>query len=193
MARAHHIDFKQFIKLPDMEKEDDDKKHPKSKDDAKPAAPTGRLDVKVPVIFVFGGPGSGKGTQCEKIVQKYGFTHISSGDLLRAEVKSGSDRGKQMNEIMKTGGLVPLDIVLQLLKEAMVKDLDKAKGFLIDAAAWTTTRRPSSSASRPSTSSLSLSLISTGTSCTCSRPKKTRTRCFELLTPFLDSITKPKK
>ncbi|KAH9360515.1 hypothetical protein HPB48_022763 [Haemaphysalis longicornis] len=55
-----------------------------------------------------GGPGSGKGTQCEKIVQKYGFTHISSGDLLRAEVVSGTDRGKAMNEIMKKGELVPL-------------------------------------------------------------------------------------
>ncbi|KAL1419487.1 hypothetical protein MTO96_025396 [Rhipicephalus appendiculatus] len=90
------------------------------------------LDVEVPVIFVFGGPGSGKGTQCEKIAKKYGFTHISSGDLLRDEVKSGSARGKEMNEIMKTGGLVPLDIVLQLLKEAMEKNLGTAKGFLID-------------------------------------------------------------
>ncbi|XP_077527592.1 adenylate kinase 1 [Haemaphysalis longicornis] len=90
------------------------------------------LDVKVPVVFVFGGPGSGKGTQCEKIVQKYGFTHISSGDLLRAEVVSGTDRGKAMNEIMKKGELVPLEMVLELLKEAIKKNLGTAKGFLID-------------------------------------------------------------
>nr|KAF6482965.1 adenylate kinase 1 [Rousettus aegyptiacus] len=49
---------------------------------------------KTKIIFVVGGPGSGKGTQCEKIVQKYGYTHLSTGDLLRAEVSSGSARGK---------------------------------------------------------------------------------------------------
>ncbi len=55
-----------------------------------------------------GGPGSGKGTQCEKIVAKYGFTHLSSGDLLRAEVASGSDRGKELTAIMEKGDLVSL-------------------------------------------------------------------------------------
>ncbi|KAL1423584.1 hypothetical protein MTO96_020965 [Rhipicephalus appendiculatus] len=90
------------------------------------------LDVKVPVVFVFGGPGSGKGTQCDKIVAKYGFTHISSGDLLRAEVASGSDRGKQINDIMKAGELAPLDMILQLIKETIQKDLPTAKGFLLD-------------------------------------------------------------
>ncbi len=55
-----------------------------------------------------GGPGSGKGTQCEKIVSKFGYTHLSSGDLLRAEVQSGSDRGKQLTAIMEKGELVPL-------------------------------------------------------------------------------------
>lgn len=55
-----------------------------------------------------GGPGSGKGTQCEKVVTKYGYTHLSSGDLLRAEVSSGSERGKQLQAIMQKGELVPL-------------------------------------------------------------------------------------
>jgi len=55
-----------------------------------------------------GGPGSGKGTQCDKIVEKYGFTHLSTGDLLRDEVASGSERGKQLTAIMEKGDLVPL-------------------------------------------------------------------------------------
>lgn len=87
---------------------------------------------KTKIIFVVGGPGSGKGTQCEKIVQKYGFTHLSTGDLLRAEVSSGSDRGKTLSAIMEKGQLVPLDTVLEMLREAMIAKLDTSKGFLID-------------------------------------------------------------
>ena len=58
--------------------------------------------------MITGGPGSGKGTQCDKIVEKYGYTHLSSGDLLRDELKSGSDRAKILGEIMTKGELVPL-------------------------------------------------------------------------------------
>ena len=59
-------------------------------------------------VYISGGPGSGKGTQCDLIVEKYGFTHLSSGDLLREEVQSGSARGKTLTEIMEKGELVPL-------------------------------------------------------------------------------------
>ncbi|XP_059471134.1 adenylate kinase isoenzyme 1 isoform X2 [Neocloeon triangulifer] len=86
----------------------------------------------VPIIWVLGGPGSGKGTQCERIVAKYGFTHLSSGDLLRAEVASGSSRGQQLNATMELGELVPLEVVLDLLKEAMVSKLSESKGYLLD-------------------------------------------------------------
>jgi adenylate kinase len=79
-----------------------------------------------------GGPGSGKGTQCEKISKKYGYTHLSSGDLLREEVKSGSERGKQLNELMQKGILVSNQIVLDMIKEAMLKNVNTSKGFLID-------------------------------------------------------------
>lgn len=58
--------------------------------------------------WIKGGPGSGKGTQCDKMVEKYGFTHLSSGDLLRDEVASVSERGKKLSDIMERGELVPL-------------------------------------------------------------------------------------
>merc|ERR1712012_971069 len=86
----------------------------------------------LPIVWVLGGPGCGKGTQCDKIVAKYGFTHLSSGDLLREEVASGSERGKNLTAIMESGQLVPLATVLDLLAEAMIKKLDGSKGFLID-------------------------------------------------------------
>jgi adenylate kinase (isozyme 1 subfamily) len=83
------------------------------------------------VVFVLGGPGSGKGTQCERIVEKYGLSHFSAGDLLRAEVASGSENGKKLEEIMKEGKLVPLDVTLGLIKSAMESAVN-VPGFLID-------------------------------------------------------------
>jgi len=84
-----------------------------------------------PIVWVMGGPGSGKGTQCEKIALKFGFTHLSSGDLLRAEVMSGSKRGQQLYMTMANGNAVPSEIVTDLLGEAMVAKAD-SKGFLVD-------------------------------------------------------------
>jgi adenylate kinase len=54
-------------------------------------------------IWVIGGPGCGKGTQCDRIIEKYGFLHISSGDLLRTEVASGSERGAMLQDLMSKG------------------------------------------------------------------------------------------
>jgi len=87
---------------------------------------------KLPIVWVLGGPGSGKGTQCARMVEKYGFQHLSTGDLLREEVQSGSDLGKEINELIVKGELVPRQKVLDLLKQAMVKSVDNTKGFLID-------------------------------------------------------------
>ncbi|CAC5417371.1 adk [Mytilus coruscus] len=84
------------------------------------------------VVFVVGGPGSGKGTQCERIVQKYGFTHLSTGNLLRAEVASGSEQGKKLTEIMEKGELVPLETVLMLLRDNIIARAATSRGFLID-------------------------------------------------------------
>lgn len=58
-------------------------------------------------IFCPGGPGSGKGTQCQRIVDTFGYTHLSTGDLLRAEVQSDSPRSKELVQIMQNGDLIP--------------------------------------------------------------------------------------
>jgi len=83
------------------------------------------------IVFIVGGPGCGKGTQCDKIVENYGFCHLSSGDLLRAEVASGSDQGKALQETMTKGELVSNETVLNLMKQKIEANAD-AKGFLID-------------------------------------------------------------
>lgn len=89
----------------------------------------------VKIVFLLGGPGSGKGTVAEKIVETFGFQHISTGDLLRDEVKAGTPLGKEVEKIMASGGLVPVDLTMDLLKAAMEKALQaekKPSGFLID-------------------------------------------------------------
>ncbi|XP_058122066.1 adenylate kinase isoenzyme 1 [Anopheles ziemanni] len=98
-----------------------------------PNATSGHMrDANVPIIWVLGGPGCGKGTQCEKIVAKYNFSHFSTGDLLRDEVASGSEKGKELQDMMKKGILVPNETVLKLLEAAMVKALNGTVGYLID-------------------------------------------------------------
>jgi adenylate kinase len=82
------------------------------------------------IVFVLGGPGSGKGTQCARIVEEFGHTHLSTGDLLRDEVASGSPLGTACQTLMTEGKLVSQEIIISLLKAAMVKS-DGTK-FLID-------------------------------------------------------------
>jgi hypothetical protein len=67
------------------------------------------------VVFVLGGPGAGKGTQCSKIVDEYKYTHLSAGDLLRAERASGSENGQMIDEYIKEGKIVPVEVAVRLL------------------------------------------------------------------------------
>lgn len=67
------------------------------------------------VLFILGGPGSGKGTQCENLVSTYGFIHHSTGDLLRAEVKKQSDLGKEIDGYISKGNLVPGEVTAKML------------------------------------------------------------------------------
>lgn len=85
-----------------------------------------------PKILIAGPPAGGKGTQCEKIVETFGVVHISTGDLLRAEVKAGSAEGKQADECMKSGALVPDSLIIAMVKNRLEQNDVKEKGWLLD-------------------------------------------------------------
>lgn len=92
---------------------------------------------KVTVLFVLGGPGAGKGTQCANLVRDYNFTHLSAGDLLRAEQdRKDSEFGDLIKSYIKDGKIVPMEVTVQLLENAMTevveKDKDHKGRFLID-------------------------------------------------------------
>ncbi|GBG58832.1 hypothetical protein CBR_g232 [Chara braunii] len=87
-------------------------------------------DEEVMTVVVLGGPGCGKGTQCEYMVHDFDFHHLSVGDLLRDEVQRGTDIGKSCDTIMKEGKLVPTEMSLNLLRAAMKRS--PSKRFLID-------------------------------------------------------------
>ncbi|GAA5988265.1 hypothetical protein JCM10908_002139 [Rhodotorula pacifica] len=75
---------------------------------------------EVTVIFVLGGPGAGKGTQCARLVKQHGFVHLSAGDLLRAEqTREGSEFGAMIKEHIKEGKIVPMEVTIKLLENAM--------------------------------------------------------------------------
>src|SRR5690606_29475222 len=82
-------------------------------------------------VIIFGPPGAGKGTQSEKLIQKYGFVHISTGDLFRWHTKNETALGKKVKEIMNSGMLVPDEITIAMLKEEVDKN-PNATGFLFD-------------------------------------------------------------
>jgi adenylate kinase family enzyme len=79
-------------------------------------------DCKPQILYVLGGPGSGKRTQCLKLVRDFKFKHISMGQLFRTEVKSGSELGTKLNDIMNKGDLVPTNLTYDLLFNAIEKN-----------------------------------------------------------------------
>lgn len=92
---------------------------------------TKSTDSMYNVVFVLGGPGAGKGTQCQKIEETFGYVHLSAGDLLRAErQKRDSQYKEEIESHIKNGSIVPVKITCFLLRMAM--EASKKNNFLID-------------------------------------------------------------
>ena len=82
-------------------------------------------------IILIGAPGSGKGTQAESIRQKYPIAHISTGDILRANVKADTELGRNAKGYMESGKLVPDEVIVAMVESRLAKP-DCKEGFLLD-------------------------------------------------------------
>lgn len=90
-------------------------------------------EKKARVVFVLGGPGAGKGTQCSMITHDFGFVHLSAGDLLRDEQQKGGEVGTMIKKLIAEGAIVPVAVTLGLLKNAMQEHMKMGSfKFLID-------------------------------------------------------------
>lgn len=84
-----------------------------------------------PRLLIFGKQGAGKGTQCVRLCRHYGVPHISTGDIFRAAVQSGSELGERLDSYMDAGELIPDDLVFGVVSERLDED-DAARGFVLD-------------------------------------------------------------
>jgi adenylate kinase len=90
-------------------------------------------------FLIFGPPGSGKGTQSVKLAEKFNLTHLSTGDMLRAEIATGTELGEKMSSIMSKGELVPDEVVIEMIA-AKVDSTKGSAGFLFDGFPRTVTQ-----------------------------------------------------
>jgi adenylate kinase len=89
-------------------------------------------EVSVVKVVFLGPPGAGKGTQAVKIAEKYNVPHISTGDILRAAVKEGTELGKLAKEYMDKGELVPDDVIIGIIRERLSQSDVRERGFILD-------------------------------------------------------------
>jgi len=82
-------------------------------------------------VIIFGAPGSGKGTQSELIISKYGLYHISTGDILRQEIKKQTELGAIADGYIKTGQLIPDELIIKILAEVLTNN-QGVKGYIFD-------------------------------------------------------------
>ena len=83
-------------------------------------------------LVIFGAPGSGKGTQSEKLIDRYGLTHISTGDVLRKEIAAGSELGKIADSYISKGQLIPDELMVDILASEVDRLRPQSKGFIFD-------------------------------------------------------------
>lgn len=83
-------------------------------------------------IVMFGGPGSGKGTQSERIIEKYGLHHISTGDVLRNHIKNETELGKIAKKFIDEGQLIPDDLMISILDDVIEKEAKDKPGVIFD-------------------------------------------------------------
>ena len=83
-------------------------------------------------IVIFGAPGSGKGTQSDKLIEKYGLNHISTGDVLRAEIKKGTELGNTAKQFIDNGQLIPDDLMVSILASVYDSFGREHKGVIFD-------------------------------------------------------------
>ncbi len=82
-------------------------------------------------LILFGPPGAGKGTQAVKIAEKFGWKHVSTGDILRSEVAQGTPLGLKVKAVMEAGHLVSDELLIEIMESVFVKNSD-VKGFVLD-------------------------------------------------------------
>ena len=92
---------------------------------------TGKNESLRKVVILLGAPNSGKGTYARKIAQSFSIPQISTGDILRKELKAGSELGKEAKSYMESGGLVPDELIMKIFKNR-IAEKDCAKGFILD-------------------------------------------------------------
>lgn len=83
-------------------------------------------------IVIFGAPGSGKGTQSAKLIDKYGLYHISTGEVLRDHIKRGTELGKVADSYISKGQLIPDELMIQILDDVLEKEAAGKKGVVFD-------------------------------------------------------------